>query len=192
MTFTEEYVQGQELLAKTLETAQKLSGRKKVPEFNMIVLALIAYRLCSENFVAFLENEEYQARKFKREIDGYNFSLSYATIEDSAIPRKYVDFIKRKKGYFILPSELFGMTTLRAKRNLRNFKVNGKKYSIDKVVLRFFKIVEKSRDKLFSEYFDDPRRFGKDYKEQSLRLANLLFFVDSMSYEIIGKMLELL
>lgn len=162
-------------------------------EFRVAVLALLAYRLYSETFVAALEKEEYQARKFQRAIAAYDYSLKYSSLRDEEIDASYVQYMRERLGYFLMPSQLYSTALAKAKKNLRRFMSGGERVTLDEAIRRLFRIVEaRESEPLFESWFVNPERFGEKLRDRSVYLANKLLFVDAMNYDVVEQTLDLL
>ena len=87
-----------ELYNKIWALANELRGSVDGWDFKQYVLGMLFYRYISENFTAYLNRGEHEAG---------NPDFDYANISDEEAENARADMVETK-GFFILPSELFG------------------------------------------------------------------------------------
>lgn len=97
--------------------ANELRGSVDGWDFKQYVLGMLFYRYISENLTTYLNKGEWEAE---------NTDFDYAKIsDDEALSVK--DDMVQEKGFFILPSELFGNLLNRIKRLIKTQRIKQKK-----------------------------------------------------------------
>ena len=87
-------------LYRTIWTlANELRGSVDGWDFKQYVLGMLFYRYISENLTTYLNKGEW---------DAGNTGFDYAEINDKDLPENLKQEMVQEKGFFILPSELFG------------------------------------------------------------------------------------
>lgn len=95
-----------ELYRTIWAVAQDLRGSVDGWDFKQYVLGMLFYRYISENLTTYLNRGEWEAG---------NTDFDYAKIDDDVAENVRADMVETK-GFFILPSELFGNLLNRIKK----------------------------------------------------------------------------
>lgn len=159
-------------LHKTIwQIANELRGSVDVWYFKQYVLGLLFYRFISENLTSYLNKKQ-------RDAGLIDFDYSKLSDED-ALPAKKQ--IVEEKGFFILPSELFGIVV----------KKSDNDDDLNMTLENVFKDIESSANGTESEdnfkgLFDDidvnSKKLGGTVVERNKRLSNLLKAINILNF----------
>ena len=149
--------------------ADELRGSVDGWDFKAYVLGMMFYRYISENLAAYIDEGEHRAG---------NTDFSYAEISDEMAETAREDMVKTK-GFFILPSELFGNLKKRAKDD-ENLNV-----TLEGILKHIEESAKGSEsEKNFSGLFEDvdvnSNKLGKTVAERNAKIVKLLNGVSDM------------
>jgi type I restriction enzyme M protein len=160
---------GAELHRTIWNMANDLRGSVDGWDFKQYVLGMLFYRYISENITAFINAGEWEAG---------NTEFDYAKLPDEVAEQAREDLVKTK-GFFILPSELFGNVRTRAKDD----------ENLNETLEQIFSNIEASAQGTESEdnfkgLFDDidvnSNKLGKTVAKRNEKLVKLLNSVAEM------------
>ena len=149
--------------------ANDLRGSVDGWDFKQYVLGMLFYRYISENITAYINAGEWEAG---------NTGFDYAKLSDEEAEQAREDLVKTK-GFFILPSELFGNVRARAKDD----------ENLNETLERIFNNIEASAQGTESEdnfkgLFDDldvnSNKLGTTVAKRNEKLVKLLNSVAEM------------
>lgn len=149
--------------------ADELRGSVDGWDFKAYVLGMMFYRYISENLATYIDEGERRAG---------NPDFSYAEISDETAETAREDMVKTK-GFFILPSELFGNLKKRAKDD-ENLNV-----TLEGILKHIEESAKGSEsEKNFSGLFEDvdvnSNKLGKTVAERNAKIVKLLNGVSDM------------
>lgn len=155
-------------------------------DFKQYVLGMLFYRYISENLTTYLNKGEWEAG---------NIEFDYAkniSDEDAEVARE--DMVKTK-GFFILPSELFGNLADRIDKaeqeaKLKESMVADLDENLNEILQNTFKSIEKSAigsaseenfKGLFADIDVNSNKLGPTVIKRNKRLKNLISVINSMN-----------
>lgn len=164
--------------------ANDLRGSVDGWDFKQYVLGMLFYRYISENLTTYLNKGEWEAG---------NAEFDYANISDEEAEMAREDMVKTK-GFFILPSELFGTLSSRIDKAEQEVKANDCEVAdldenLNEILQRNFKSIEKSAfgsasEENFRGLFDDidvnSNKLGPTVIKRNKRLKKLISVIASM------------
>lgn len=164
--------------------ANELRGSVDGWDFKQYVLGMLFYRYISENLTSYLNKGEWEAG---------NVDFDYAKIDDTEAENVRADMVETK-GFFILPSELFG--TLLNKINKadkeakeREVEVADLDENLNQILQKNFKNIEASAigspsEENFKGLFDDidvnSNKLGPTVIKRNKRLKKLITVIGDM------------
>lgn len=171
--------------------ANDLRGSVDGWDFKQYVLGMLFYRYISENLTTYLNKGEWEAG---------NTDFDYAKISDDEAINVRADMVETK-GFFILPSELFGNLLNRIKKADKDAKEKSEKEgkeveladldeNLNEILQRNFKSIEKSAigsasEENFKGLFDDidvnSNKLGPTVIKRNKRLKKLISVIGDMN-----------
>lgn len=170
--------------------ATELRGSVDGWDFKQYVLGMLFYRYISENFASYLNKGEHEAG---------NTDFEYADISDEQAECVRADMVQTK-GFFILPSQLFGNLLKRiqkADKDAEKAEKEGKEIEtvdldtdLNEILQKTFKSIEDSAIGTLSEpnfkgLFDDidvnSNKLGPTVIKRNKRLKKLISVIGSMN-----------
>lgn len=171
--------------------ANELRGSVDGWDFKQYVLGMLFYRYISENITTYLNKGEWEAG---------NTEFDYANISDEDAEMVREDMVETK-GFFILPSELFGKLLKdikkadkeakeKAEKSGKEFEVVDLDENLNEVLQRNFKNIESSAigtasEKNFKGLFDDidvnSNKLGPTVIKRNKRLKKLISVIGDMN-----------
>lgn len=180
-----------ELYRTIWNLANELRGSVDGWDFKQYVLGMLFYRYISENITTYLNKGEWEAG---------NIEFDYATISDEEAEMVRADMVETK-GFFILPSELFGKLLKDIKKADKEAKEKAEKSgkevevadldeNLNEVLQKNFKNIENSAigtasEKNFKGLFDDldvnSNKLGPTVIKRNKRLKKLITVIGDMN-----------
>lgn len=180
-----------ELYRTIWNLANELRGSVDGWDFKQYVLGILFYRYISENITTYLNEGEWEAG---------NVEFDYATITDEDAEMVRADMVETK-GFFILPSELFGNLLKDIKKADKEAKAKAEKSgkeidvaeldeNLNVVLWEIFKNIESSAigtasEKNFKGLFDDidvnSNKLGPTVIKRNKRLKKLITVIGDMN-----------
>ncbi len=171
--------------------ATELRGSVDGWDFKQYVLGMLFYRYISENFAAYLNKGEHEAG---------NADFDYAKLPEEVAEAAREDMVKTK-GFFILPSELFGNLLKRVQKADKDAKEKAEKEGkevevadldtdLNEILQKNFKSIEASAigtpsEPNFKGLFDDidanSNKLGPTVIKRNKRLKKLISVIGSMN-----------
>jgi type I restriction enzyme M protein len=171
--------------------ATELRGSVDGWDFKQYVLGMLFYRYISENFAAYLNKGEHEAG---------NVDFDYAKLSDDVAEAAREDMVKTK-GFFILPSKLFGNLLNRVQKADKDAKEKAEKEGkevevadldtdLNEILQKNFKSIEASAvgtpsEPNFKGLFDDidvnSNKLGPTVIKRNKRLKRLISVIGSMN-----------
>ncbi len=171
--------------------ANDLRGSVDGWDFKQYVLGMLFYRYISENLTAYLNKGEWEAG---------NTDFDYAKISDTEAENARADMVETK-GFFILPSELFGHLLNRIKKADKDAKEKSEKdgkevevadldENLNEILQSNFKNIEASAigspsEENFKGLFDDidvnSNKLGPTVIKRNKRLKKLISVIGDMN-----------
>lgn len=171
--------------------ANDLRGSVDGWDFKQYVLGMLFYRYISENLTTYLNKGEWEAG---------NTDFDYAKISDTEAENARADMVETK-GFFILPSELFGNLLNRIKKADKDAKEKSEKdgkevevadldENLNEILQSNFKNIEasaigSSSEENFKGLFDDidvnSNKLGPTVIKRNRRLKKLISVIGDMS-----------
>lgn len=157
--------QRDELQAAIWRIANEVRGAVDGWDFKQFVLGTLFYRFISENFVAYMNDED----------------VDYTQLPDEAITPDVIREAVNTKGYFIYPSQLFANV---AKEAYRNTNLNVE-------LAEIFEAIEASAaghpseasiKGLFADFDTRSNRLGNTVDDRNKRLAAVIKGVESLNF----------
>ncbi len=161
--------QKQELFNKIWKIADELRGKVDGWDFKNYVLGLLFYRYISEDFSAYIEEDEIK----------HDQNFKYEHLSDSQISKDIIDELIKEKGYFIYPSQLF-------KNVLKNY--NEETFNED--LSNAFKAIESSSygkpsennvRGLFNDIDLNSPKLGKTVIDRNKRIKRVLDVINNLA-----------
>lgn len=165
--------------------ANDLRGSVDGWDFKQYVLGMLFYRYISENLATYLNKGEWEAG---------NTDFDYAKISDAEAENVRADMVETK-GFFILPSELFGnllnkidIADKEAKE--KELKIANLDENLNEILQKNFKSIEASAigsasEENFKGLFDDidvnSNKLGPTVIKRNKRLKKLISVIGSMN-----------
>lgn len=180
-----------ELYRTIWAVAQDLRGSVDGWDFKQYVLGMLFYRYISENLTTYLNKGEWEAG---------NTNFDYAKIDDDVAENVRADMVETK-GFFILPSELFGNLLNRIKKADSDAKEKAEKdgkqvevadldENLNEILQNNFKNIEASAigspsEENFKGLFDDmdvnSNKLGPTVIKRNKRLKKLISAIGNMN-----------
>ena len=171
--------------------ANDLRGSVDGWDFKQYVLGMLFYRYISENLTAYINKNEWEVGDTK---------FNYANISDKEAEKLRAEMVN-DKGFFILPSELFGNLLSRIEKADKEAKEKAAKEgkdvevaeldeNLNEILQSNFKNIEKSAigsasEENFKGLFDDidvnSNKLGPTVIKRNKRLKKLIFVIGSMN-----------
>lgn len=171
--------------------ANDLRGSVDGWDFKQYVLGMLFYRYISENLTTYLNKAEWEAG---------NAKFDYSKLSDEEAENARADMVETK-GFFILPSELFGNLLNRIEKSDKDAKEKAAKEgkeieiadldeNLNEILQSNFKSIEKSAigsasEENFKGLFDDidvnSNKLGPTVIKRNKRLKKLISVIGSMS-----------
>ena len=171
--------------------ANDLRGSVDGWDFKQYVLGMLFYRYISENLTNYLNKDEWEAG---------NLEFDYSKLSDEEAESVRADMVETK-GFFILPSELFGNLLIRIEKADKEAKEKAAKEgkedevadldeNLNEILQRNFKNIEKSAigsasEENFKGLFDDldvnSNKLGPTVIKRNKRLKKLISVIGSMN-----------
>ena len=165
--------------------ANDLRGSVDGWDFKQYVLGMLFYRYISENLTTYLNKGEWEAG---------NTDFNYADISDEEADNVRADMVETK-GFFILPSQLFGKLLSRIEKADKEAKekelaVTDLDEHLNEILQSNFKSIEKSAigsasEENFKGLFDDidvnSNKLGPTVIKRNKRLKKLISVIGSMN-----------
>ncbi|HON44068.1 MAG TPA: type I restriction-modification system subunit M, partial [Planctomycetota bacterium] len=167
-----EMAQRAELHRKIWAIADDVRGAVDGWDFKQYILGILFYRFISENITEFFNIAEHQAG---------NLTFDYAKISDKKANIDFRPNTVEKKGFFILPSQLFKNVVKKAKNN-ENLNID---------LANIFKAIEGSAigfpseedmKGLFEDIDTTSNRLGGTVAEKNKRLINILTGIAEINF----------
>ncbi|MEG2044980.1 MAG: type I restriction-modification system subunit M [Clostridia bacterium] len=162
--------------------ANELRGSVDGWDFKQYVLGILFYRYISENLTSYINKGEW---------DSGNTDFNYAELSDEVADSVREDMVNTK-GFFILPSELFGTLAKKidkAEQKAKEDKVVDLDENLNEILMANFKHIESSAtgsksEKNFKGLFDDidlnSNKLGATTIGRNKRLKKLISVIASM------------
>lgn len=165
--------------------ANDLRGSVDGWDFKQYVLGMLFYRYISENLATYLNKGEWEAG---------NTDFNYADISDEEAENARADMVETK-GFFVLPSELFGKLLSRIDKadkeaKEKELEVADLDENLNEILQSNFKSIEKSAigsasEENFKGLFDDidvnSNKLGPTVIKRNKRLKKLISGIGSMN-----------
>jgi type I restriction enzyme M protein len=165
--------------------ANDLRGSVDGWDFKQYVLGMLFYRYISENLTTYLNKGEWEAG---------NTDFNYADISDEEADNVRADMVETK-GFFILPSQLFGKLLSRIEKadkeaKEKELEVTDLDEHLNEILQSNFKSIEKSAigsasEENFKGLFDDidvnSNKLGPTVIKRNKRLKKLISVIGSMN-----------
>ncbi len=173
MTDNNRETQRAELHSTIWKLANELRGSVDGWDFKQYVLGFLFYRYISENISQYIDKGEH---------DAGDKNFCYDNLSDDEANSAREDMVNTK-GFFILPSELFG--------NIAKRLVGGENLeeNLNEILDKIFKSIESSAkgaasEKNFTGLFDDidvnSNKLGSSVKERNKRLKKIILTISEM------------